>query len=38
MDDGAVKLSVSGFCKMVACFKPGVTLKEVRGVKNTVAG
>ena len=29
--------SVSGFCKMAACFKPGVTLKELRGVENTVA-
>ena len=29
--------SVSGFCKMAACFKPGVTLKRLRGVENTVA-
>ena len=28
--------SVSGFCKMAACFKPGVTLKGLRGVANTV--
>ena len=24
---GAVEFSVSGFCKMAACFKSGVTLK-----------
>ena len=29
--------SVSGFCKMAACFKPGVTLKGLRGVENTDA-
>ena len=29
--------SVSGFCKMAACFKPAVTLKGLRGVENTVA-
>ena len=29
--------SVSGFCKMAACFKPGVTLKGLRRVENTVA-
>ena len=28
--------SVSGFCKMAACFKPGVTLKGLMGVANTV--
>ena len=28
--------SISGFCKMAACFKPGVTLKGLRGVANTV--
>ena len=31
-----MELSVSGFCKMAACFKPGVTLKGLRGVANTV--
>ena len=29
--------SVSGFCKMAACFKPAVTLKGLRGGANTVA-
>ena len=28
--------SVSGFCKMAACFKAGVTLKGLRGSANTV--
>ena len=28
--------SVSGFCKMAAFFKPGVTLKGLRGVANTI--
>ena len=32
-----MEFSVSGFCKMAACFKPGVTLKGLRGVANTVA-
>ena len=32
-----MELSVSGFCKMAACFKPGFTLKGLRGVENTVA-
>ena len=31
-----MELSVLGFCKMAACFKPGVTLKGLRGVANTV--
>ena len=31
-DGGAVEPSVSGFRKMAACFKPGVTLKGLRGV------
>ena len=31
-----MELSVSGFCKMATCFKPGVTLKGLRGVANTV--
>ena len=31
-----MELSVSGFCKMAACFKPGVTLKGLTGVANTV--
>ena len=28
--------SVSG-CKMADCFKPGVSLRRLRGVENTVA-
>ena len=32
-----MELSVSGLCKMAACFKPGVTLKGLRRVGNTVA-
>ena len=32
-----MELSVSGFCKMAASFKGGVTLKGVWGVANTVA-
>ena len=31
-----MELSVSGFCKMAACFKPGVTLKGLKGSANTV--
>ena len=32
-DDG-VELSLSGFCKIAACFNLGVTLKGLRGVDN----
>ena len=32
-----MELSVSGFFKMAAYFKPGFTLKGLRGVENTVA-
>ena len=28
--------SISGFCKMAACFKQGVTLKGLKGSANTV--
>ena len=28
--------SISGFCKMAACFKPCVTLKGLKGSANTV--
>ena len=28
--------SISGFCKMAVCFKPGVTLKGLKGSANTV--
>ena len=31
-----VERSVSGFCKVVTCFKSGVTLKGLRGVENNL--
>ena len=31
---GVVELSFSGFCKIAACVKFGVTLKGLRGVEN----
>ena len=32
-----MELSLSGFCKMAASFRGGVTFKGLRGVENTVA-